>query len=216
MSSTLELVIFFMAPVLAVFGLMAVKFMDDLEEIKANWSTYRCNPLYMPFAGLVQPEVGASGNFNQCMGMMSKNILKVPMDSIQSYVTAFKNTLSAVSDKLNIFRDLRVKLASVLMSLATMVMGKLSGMVSGLTHTLIKVKDILGRIAGTGYIGMLFSYTLFLSLKGFWKLAISILQGFILATMAIGIAVLIFTFIPFGLATTLMAFFAAAGGFSSF
>lgn len=216
MSSTLELVIFFAAPVLAVFGLMAVKFMDDFAEIRDNWSKYRCNPLYMPFAGLVQPEVGASGNFNQCMGMMSKNILKVPMDSIQTYVTAFKNTLSAVSDKLNIFRDLRVKLAGVLMSLANMVMGKLSGMVGGLTHTLIKVKDIMARIAGTGYIGMLFSYTMFLSLKGFWKLSISILQAFIIATMAIGIALLLFTFIPFGLATTLMALFAAAGGFSSF
>jgi hypothetical protein len=57
---------------------------------------------------------------------------------------------------------------------------------------------------------------MFLSIKGFWKLAVSILRAFILATMAVGIAVLIFTFIPFGLATTLMAFFAAAGGFSSF
>jgi hypothetical protein len=216
MSSTLELVIFFAAPVLAMFGLMVVKFMDDFAEIKDNWATYRCNPLYMPFAGLVQPEVGVSMNFNQCMGLMSKNILRVPMDSIQSYVTAFKNTLSAVAEKLNIFRNLRVKLAAVLMSLANMVMGKLSGMVSGLTHTIIKIKDIMGRMAGTGYIGMLFSYTMFLSIKGFWKLAVSILRAFILATMAVGLAVIIFTFIPFTLATTLMAFFAAAGGFSSF
>jgi hypothetical protein len=63
---------------------------------------------------------------------------------------------------------------------------------------------------------MLLSYTLFLSLKAFWSLAISILRGFIYATIAIGVAVILFTFIPLTLGLTLLAFFAAAGGFSTF
>lgn len=212
----IDLVIFFLAPVLAVVGMMLNKFFKDFDEIKENWTEHRCNPVYMPFAEWVQPEVSATTNFNQCLGLLSKNVLKIPMDSIQVYLSAFLDTIKSVVGKLNIFRSLRGKLAGVIMTMVTLTMGKLTAVVSTMSHSLGKVRDVMNRMAGTGYIGMLLSYTLFLSLKAFWSLAISILRGFIYATIAIGVAVILFTFIPLTLGLTLLAFFAAAGGFSTF
>lgn len=195
---------------------MLNKFFKDFDEIKENWTEHRCNPVYMPFAEWVQPEVSATTNFNQCLGLLSKNVLKIPMDSIQVYLSAFLDTIKSVVGKLNIFRSLRGKLAGVIMTMVTLTMGKLTAVVSTMSHSLGKVRDVMNRMAGTGYIGMLLSYTLFLSLKAFWSLAISILRGFIYATIAIGVAVILFTFIPLTLGLTLLAFFAAAGGFSTF
>lgn len=195
---------------------MLNKFFQDFEHVKENWTEYRCNPVYMPFAEWVQPEVSATTNFNQCLGLLSKNVLKVPMDSIQVYLSAFLDTIKALVGKLNIFRSLRGKLAGVIMTMVTLTMGKLTAVVSTMSHSLVKVRDMMNRMAGTGYIGMLLSYTLFLSLKAFWTLAISILRGFIYATIAIGVAVILFTFIPLTLGLTLLAFFTAAGGFSTF
>ena len=216
MASTIDLVLFAIAPLIAFFGMMVGKLFQDFEEIKQNWTVHRCNPFYMPFAELVQPEVSASANFNQCMGILSKEVLKIPMDSIQVYVDAFLTTIRAIVEKLNIFRGLRTKLAGVIMSMVNMTMGKLSAIISTMSHSLVKVRDMMNRMAGTGYIGMLMSYTMFLSLKAFWTLAISILRGFIYATIAIGIIVVIFTFVPLVLGMTLLSLFAASGGFSSF
>jgi hypothetical protein len=170
----------------------------------------------MPFAAIVQPEVSASMNFNQCVGLLSKEVLKVPMDSIQVYTDAFLATLRSLLEKLNIFRGLRMKLAGVIMSMVNMSMGKLATIISTMSQSLGKVRDMMNRMAGTGYIGMLMSYTMFLSLKAFWTLAVSILRGFIYATIAIGLAVVIFTFVPLVLGLTLLSFFAASGGFSTF
>jgi uncharacterized membrane protein (DUF485 family) len=216
MAATIELVIFFVAPLVAIAGMMLNRFFQDFEDIKQNWPKYRCNPVYMPFAEFVQPEVSASMNFNQCIGLLSKEVLAVPMDSVQVYLSAFLDTIKSLTGKLNIFRSLRGKLAGVIMTMVNMTMGKLSALISTMSHSLVKVRDMMNRMAGTGYIGMLVSYTLFLSLKAFWSLAVSILRGFIYATIAIGFAVILFTFIPLALGLTLLAFFAAAGGFSTF
>jgi hypothetical protein len=216
MAATIDLAIFFLAPLLALMGMMMGKFFQDFENIKQNWTAYRCNPVYMPFAGLVQPEVSASMNFNHCMGLLSKQVLKIPMDSIQVFVNSFADTIRATVGKLNIFRSLRGKLSGVIMSMVTMTMGKLTGIISAMSQSLGKIRDMISRMAGTGYIGMLMSYTMFLSLKAFWVLAVSILRGFIYATIAIGIAVVIFTFVPLVLGLTLLSLFAAAGGFSTF
>jgi hypothetical protein len=216
MAATIDLVIFGLAPLIAIFAMMAGKLFQDFEQIKSEWPKYRCNPFYMPFAGLIQPEVSASMNFNQCVGLLSKEVLKLPMDSIQVYTDAFLATLRSLVEKLNIFRGLRMKLAGVIMSMVNMSMGKLGAIISTMAQFLGKVRDMMNRMAGTGYIGMLMSYTMFLSLKAFWSLAISILRGFIYATIAIGLAVVIFTFIPLVLGLTLLSFFAASGGFSRF
>ena len=216
MAATIDLVIFFLAPLVALIGMMLGKFFHDFDDIKQNWPAYRCNPVYMPFAGLVQPEVSASMNFNQCMGLLSKQVLKVPMDSIQVYVDAFMDTMRSIVGKLNIFRSLRGKLAGIILSMVTMTMGKLTTLISTMSQSLGKIRDMISRMAGTGYIGMLMSYTMFLSLKAFWTLAVSILRGFIYATIAIGIAVVIFTFVPLVLGLTLLSLFAASGGFSTF
>jgi hypothetical protein len=134
MAATIDLVIFFLAPLVALVGMMLGKFFHDFDEIKQKWPAYRCNPVYMPFAGLVQPEVSASMNFNQCMGLLSKQVLKVPMDSIQVYVDSFMETMRAIVGKLNIFRSLRAKLAGVIMTMVTMTMGKLTTLISTMSY----------------------------------------------------------------------------------
>lgn len=170
----------------------------------------------MPFVSLIQPEVSASDNFNHCIGSMSKEVLKVPIDSIQSILKTFLNTLKNVAESLNVFRTLRVKLSGVMLTMTTSILGKLTGLVSVLSGVLVKSMDVIKRVAGTGYIGIIFAKILFNTVRAFWTLSVSIIRGFIYATIAIGILVFIFTQIPLMLGITLLALFAAAGGFSTF
>lgn len=216
MASKLDLAVFVGSPLLAILVMMIDRILANFDEIRENWSSYRCNPLYMPFVSLFQSEVSTADNFNHCIGSMSKEVLKVPIDSIQTIMNTFLNTLKSVADSLNVFRSLRIKLSGVMMSMATSVVGKLSGLVSILSHLLLKSMDVIKRIAATGYIGLIFSSILFNSIKAFWTLSISIIRGFIFTTIAIGILVILFTQVPLALGLTLLALFASAGGFSTF
>ena len=43
---------------LLILGVILYTYVQaNLENLRDNWTTYRCNPLYMPFAGGIQPEV---------------------------------------------------------------------------------------------------------------------------------------------------------------
>lgn len=216
MASKVDLAIFGLAPVVAILVMALGQLMANYEEIRDNWSAYRCNPMYMPFVALFQSEVSTATNFNHCIGAMSKEVLKVPIDSIQVIMNTFMKTLQSVATNLNIFRTLRVKLSGVMLSMTTSIMGKLTSLVSVLTHLLVKSMDTVKRIAATGYVGLIFAHILFNTIKAFWTLSVSILRGFIFATIAIGIAVILFTYVPLAMGLTMLAFFAAAGGFSTF
>jgi glycerol-3-phosphate dehydrogenase len=104
----------------------------------------------MPFAGIIQPEVGAADNFNHCMGAMSKQVLKLPLDTIQHILNQFTGLLKNVSEKLHIFRGLRQRIGLTMMSMMTLTMGKMSGLVSVLVGNLHKIRDLIKRIIGTG------------------------------------------------------------------
>ena len=104
----------------------------------------------MPFASIIQPEVGASGNFNHCMGAMSKQVLKMPLDTIQHILGQFTALIKTVAEKLNIFRGLRQRVGMTMMSMMTMTMGKMAGLVSVLVGNLHKIRDLIKRIIGTG------------------------------------------------------------------
>ncbi len=106
----------------------------------------------MPFAGIIQPEVGAYSNFNHCMGAMGSHILKQPIDTIQHILKQFTGMITVVVEKLNIFRDLRQKLSGVMLSMMTTMMGKLTGIVSVLVGNLHKIRDLIRRMIGTGTI----------------------------------------------------------------
>jgi hypothetical protein len=106
----------------------------------------------MPFASLIQPEVGTASNFNHCMGAMGAHILKQPLDTIQHILGQFTNMIKTVVEKLNVFRDLRQKLSGVMLGMMTTIMGKLTGIVGVLVGNLHKIRDLIRRMIGTGTI----------------------------------------------------------------
>ena len=104
----------------------------------------------MPFAGIIQPEEGAAANFNRCIGAMGKQVLKLPLDTIQHILNQFTGMLEVVVEKLNTVRGLRSKIALIMMSMMSTIMGKMSALVGVLVGNLHKIRDLIRRIVGTG------------------------------------------------------------------
>jgi hypothetical protein len=56
-----------------------------MAQVKSNWNQHRCNPLYMPFAGIIMPEQGKSSvettttNFSYCIKQDASSVFSIAM-----------------------------------------------------------------------------------------------------------------------------------------
>lgn len=198
-------------PILALLLTGIVHASESLNKVRDNWNEYRCNPIYIPFAGVVRPDVGLEKNFQYCLGQYSNEILKVPLDSINSLFSVMGSSLSEFSGPLSIFRVMFSKLRGFILSFTASTMSKAASSTSIFIHYLIKFRDILKRFVGQGYIAGYLTYTIVSFMEGFVVLFISILKGFVIAMLAISFVLALFQ--PELLAITLvLASLLAASG----
>lgn len=205
--------LFFGLPILAIFLTGIVHASESLNKIRDNWNEYRCNPIYIPFAGIVRPDVGTQLNFQYCLGQFSNEILKVPMDAINSLFSLMGASLSEFTGPLAIFRVLFSKLRGFILSLVASTMSKAVSSTSIFIHFLIKIRDILKRFVGQGYISSYLTYTLFSFIEGFVILFMTVLKAFVIAMLAISFALALFQPELLAIAIALAAILGSAGAF---
>lgn len=205
--------LFFGLPILAIFLTGIVHASESLNKIRDNWNEYRCNPIYIPFAGIVRPDVGTQLNFQYCLGQFANEILKVPMDAINSLFSVMGASLSEFTQPMAIFRVLFSKMRGFVLSLVASTMSKAASSTSIFIHFLIKIRDILKRFVGQGYISSYLTYVLFSFIEGFVMLFMSVLKTFVIAMLAISFALALFQPELLAFVIALAAILASAGAF---
>jgi len=73
-----------------------------------------------------------------------------------------------------------------------MTFGKIANSASSISYILIKIRDVLKRFAGEGWIAVFLANTLIDSAVAFVMLCISIIKGFVYALLAISIILALF------------------------
>lgn len=200
-------------PILALFLTGVVHASESLNKVRDNWNEYRCNPIYIPFAGVVRPDVGVELNFQYCMGQFSNQILKIPLDAINSLFSVIGSSLSEFSGPLSIFRVMFSKLRGFVLSFTASTMSKAASSTSVFIHYLIKIRDVFKRFVGQGYITGYLTYAIFSFLEGFIILFISVLRTFVIAMLAISVALALFQPELLAVTIALASILASAGAF---
>jgi hypothetical protein len=177
--------------ILTVFIVFGFHLYANLNNIRANWSKYRCNPLYMPFAWLVSPE-DADTNFSKCMSSAGTELVKDATDVFGSEFSLIEEILSAMADPLSIFRNMLSRIRSMMMSFTNSTLAKASGPVSAFAYVLNKIQDLFRRMSAQGYISAFFGISVVSFIEGFVTLCISIIKGFVIAMLVISIILALF------------------------
>ena len=177
--------------ILTVFIVFGFHLYANLNNIRANWSKYRCNPLYMPFAWLVSPE-DADTNFSRCMSSVGSEIVKDATDVFGSEFSLIEEILSAMANPLSIFRNMLSRIRSMMMSFTNSTLAKASGPVSAFAYVLNKIQDLFRRMSAQGYISAFFGISVVSFIEGFVTLCISIIKGFVIAMLVISIILALF------------------------
>ena len=184
--------VFFGLPVFIIFVMLVVHARATLDKIKLNWNEYRCNPIYMPFAGEIRPDVTTSENFLYCINQFSDDVLKLALDPVHALLGTVTSSLGEFVKPLSLFRGVFSMLRKVILKFAASTFSKIASSSSIFVHYLIKIQDVLNRFVGQGYIATYLVYILMSFMEAFVKLFISIVKSFVIAMLAISFVLALF------------------------
>jgi len=198
-------------PLVAFFVMLGIYGSKSLDDIKDNWVEHRCNPMYIPFANYVRPDVSTAENFQYCMGQMSNQIFKPILDAVNQMFADIGLNLKEATGPLGVFREMLTRTRKFMLSFASTTFSKIANSTSAFTFTLIKIRDLLGRFVGQGYIATYFLNTAFSFVISFIFLCITIIKVFVYSLLVISIILALFKPWLLAMAVTLASLIAASG-----
>ena len=184
--------LFYALPVVALFCMGVVHASETLDKIRLHWNEYRCNPIYIPFAGIIRPDIGVESNFQYCMNMFAKDIFKFFIDAIISIFKTLTSSLTEFGSSLPAMRSIFSRMRKVIFSFAAQTFGKIANSMGNVSFILIKIRDILKRFVGEGYISAFLAQTGMDFMISFIMAIISIIKAFVYALLAISIILALF------------------------
>ena len=143
-SSDITLSIFIITIFILLFTHSALA--TGINHVKNNWSLYRSNPLFMPFAGLFGHNV--KDNFTNSVQNIFVDMLGYLLQPLHYLISVINDVTSglmdAIQDIRKFFNFFRSAISSVFGSIFSVFLNILTQM----QYILIKIKDMLGKVIG--------------------------------------------------------------------
>lgn len=145
----METVIFAIATIVAVLTSLYLFAQSQVEFLKKHWVEYRCNPMYMPVAGLVGDDVVS--NFTKCTMKGFQDYAGFIMDPIMAEFSVINDTVSTIGDTMNSFRGMFSSVRGGMLGVVGSVFGKIHNVMSQTQYIVIRMRTILARVVGVMY-----------------------------------------------------------------
>jgi len=186
------MLVFLLATGLSLFAMLVVHGYSSFGKLQKHWNEYRCNPIYMPFAGFVRPDVSTEENFTYCSNSMAGHYFSFLFDGIGQYFGVLENSLGELANPLEAFRDVFANIRGFMLKFASATFSKAASSTSVFVHYLIKIQDVLKRFVGEGYVGAFMVNAIVDFIWSFVTLCISVIKTFVFALLAISIILALF------------------------
>lgn len=192
-------------PLFVLGILLYVNARRNAEDLKKNWTAYRCNPAYMPFASMFS-DTSAAENFSSCVSMMSKEVLARAVDPINAMFDIFNVGINRILNTTDGFLGFIAGLVKVIFQFALEVFGKLNNSFATLGFQLGHVRDIVNRIMASGYYAVFIASTIVSQIMALFNFMTTVLKAVVIMIFALGIILSLFYpiilafFLPIGAA----------------
>jgi len=199
------------ATLASILGILVAHGMENWDKVKQNWDEYRCNPIYIPVAGFIRPDVSASDNFIHCTNTLAASIWGIVQAQLNSYFGVLGESLGQLTGPLDLFRYVISRIRKFMFSFMAQTMSKAAGSTSVFLHYLTKIQDVLKRFVSQGYIGVFLVQVIVDFVWSFVTLFISIVKTFVFILLAISFILALFNPALLVLAIVLASLIAASG-----
>ena len=153
---------------------------NAIQVVRANWTENRCNPLFIPFAGFINPQTDRTNleytaeNFNGCINSMLKNIAIISVSPFYLAVRILNDACNSLIDSVNKLRDLFYSCRDQYLKYIKQIYAAFINLVVHFINFTVKMKDSMSKIEGllaTTIFTILGSYmtlqSLFMSIANF-------------------------------------------------
>ena len=110
----------------AIAAVFIVHGTGNLQKIQADWSSYRCNPVYMLLPIFVDVGVDTATNFQNCMNLIGKEVVGGMTDALGSQFSIIADFFENIANPLALFRMMINTLRKFVVSFASSTLGKVS------------------------------------------------------------------------------------------
>jgi uncharacterized protein (DUF697 family) len=195
-----DLIIALIIIYLFLLGTTYYHIIGHLPSIKANWSVNKCNPLYLPFAGIILNDSTQTnleligGNFTGCVQNILGSIIGDIFKPIYFMLNASSSTMNEMKSGLTGVRGMFNKIRTNVKDTATNISGRTLNITTPIVRMIITIKNMIAQTQGAIVSAIYTLFGSFLTLKSLTGSIIEIV-GVILGIIAASIVTALF--IPF-------------------
>ena len=187
-----------------------LKIRANANVIRENWPVYRCNPSYMPFAGMLMKPTDMSKseytqmNFEYCFQNILNNVAVSFMEPLYYTQSMAGSILRGIVGALNDMRNLVNNIRNAISAIIAEILARTLNVMQPIMIILIKVRDMVGKIQGLSASFLYTIYGMYLTiesgLRSIFQIIVIILIAMGAAIIAVWIAVgIAIAFGPFGI-----------------
>ena len=129
---------------IAIFAALYAYGMSNLQEIKDNWVQYRCNPVYMPMAGMVGSDI--SSNFLNCTLQTVNTDAGFALDPVYQNFGMLTKIVTDIMDSMNDMRAAVTGASSGFMGIIQSTFGKLQNTLQNTVQLFGRVRTLMNRL----------------------------------------------------------------------
>ena len=186
--------------ILVLIGLSYFSFMNQIKPIKANWIQERCNPKYMPFAGLINKKddqsilEATSENFEECSQTILQNISSYAMAPIYYATHIITEIFNDVNSGINSARGMFNNVRNSVTDVGDNVYNRSLNIMIPFQEYFIAIKSALGKVTGIAVSSIYTLYGSYLALK---SLIGAIIEVVIIIMIALAAMIVLLWILPF-------------------
>lgn len=182
--------------------------LNHVPKLRSEWTSKRCNPIYMPFAHMVKknsdvsPSISIQNNFNYCINNLLHTIANDALAPIYYAKHVASKTMEESLDAVHSIRAFFNNIRNDIANTSSNISGRTLNVMMPLMEMAITIKDSLSRIKGVYSSGIYFMMGTYLTMKSTIRFIIHMIVVVILITLVGIISGLIaIPFVGWGLAT---------------
>jgi hypothetical protein len=131
---------------ISIFASLYLFALSRVSFLKKNWVEYRCNPIYMPMAGLVGQDIVK--NFTQCTMKGFHDYAGFIMDPLMGEFAIVNDTLEEVGTAMHSMRGMMSTVRGGFLGIIGTVFGKIENLMSQFQYIIIRMRTLMSRVVG--------------------------------------------------------------------
>ena len=120
--------------------------LNNIKDLKNNWAEYRCNPAYMPLAGMVGQD--PFKNFNDCTMKSFQDYTGFVVDPIMSQFSTMTSIVSQIGKSMDSMRTMMADTRNGFLGIVGTVFGKIQNLMSQFQYIIIRMRTLMARLVG--------------------------------------------------------------------